>query len=290
MSWQNGISGLLSEKFNKKVFINGNRYVGGGSINITRQIFTNVGEFFVKINSAERFPRMFEKEAKGLSVLRNASVIDIPEVVGYGENDADAYLVLNFIESGMEKTGFWENFGRKIALLHKNSDKFFGLDHDNFIGSLPQSNKQHKDWETFFIKERLLPQIEMARRAGFVDSKFDKLFNGFFKKLPEIFPKEQPALLHGDLWSGNFMINAKGKPVIIDPAVYYGNREMDLGMSKLFGGFDSAFYAAYHEQYPLEHGWQQRLDFCNLYPLMVHVNLFGGGYAGSVLQILKKFY
>jgi fructosamine-3-kinase len=289
MSWKTGVEKLLSEKQNSQVTILSEQYVGGGSINDARLIETTAGKFFVKINSASRYPGMFEKEAKGLALLDETKAIAVPRVIGYGENGNDAYLIQHFIDTAPKEAGFWENFGRKLATLHQNNSKQFGLDYDNYIGSLKQSNKQHGSWSAFFREERLEPQIAMAYINGSINSSMLKMFDRFFNKLDNLFPEEPPSLIHGDLWGGNFMVNEKGKPVIIDPAVYYGHREMDLGMSKLFGGFDQQFYNAYHKSYPLEPGWQERLDFCNLYPLMVHVNLFGGSYAGSVRDILKRF-
>jgi len=184
---------------------------------------------------------------------------------------------------------FWEKFAKQIANLHRHTSNIFGLDHNNYIGSLNQSNKNHNNWIDFFREERLIFQIKMARDNGKIGNDIINMFDGFFLKLDEIFPVEPPALIHGDLWSGNYMVNKNGEPVIIDPAVYYGNREMDLGMTQLFGGFSAEFYKFYNDFFPLENGWKDRLDYCNLYPLMVHVNLFGGGYIQSVKSILKRF-
>ena len=289
MSREKAIEELLSAKLNKNISILRDDYVGGGSINDTRVFYTNEGAFFVKFNSASRFPGMFEKEARGLTLLSDADEIKVPRVIGFGESGDSAFLILNYIKSVSKKSGFWETFGKNLAALHRHTQAEFGLDHDNYIGSLPQRNRSHKTWADFFREERLEPQISMAFNRGEIDRPVLIMFDRFFSKLEGLFPEEPPALVHGDLWSGNFMVDEKGEPVIIDPAVYYGHREMDLGMSRLFGGFDHRFYEAYHDSYPLEPGWQERLEYCNLYPLMVHVNLFGGGYAGSVKSILQQF-
>jgi len=208
--------------------------------------------------------------------------------------DNTQYLVLEYItplalgrESGSEI--FWHTFGAQLARMHKHSSKTFGLDHNNYIGSLPQSNNHHSAWSDFFILGRLEPQIKLALDAKRIGSEMVKLFNRLFQRIENIFPPEPPALLHGDLWSGNYMRGKAGEPVLIDPAVYFGHREMDLAMTKLFGGFENEFYQSYQEEFPMEKDWQQRADICNLYPLLVHVNLFGGSYASQISIILSRF-
>ncbi len=289
MQWKVAIENFLTEKFRKPVQISSAHAVGGGSINSAYGLETNVGRFFVKLNSASRYPGMFEKEALGLSILSEAGELPVPETVGFGESHKEAFLVLKFIDTGTSTAGFWEDFGHALARIHGHTADTFGLDHDNYIGSLPQSNTFHNTWETFFVEERLQPLMHMAFDNKLLNNNDIKSFKIFFGRIDTLFPKEPPALLHGDLWSGNFMTNREGKAVLIDPAVYYGHREMDLGMSQLFGGFHRRFYEAYNEISPLESGWEKRLDYCNLYPLLVHVNLFGGGYVGSVRQIIKPF-
>jgi len=289
MGWKDEIQSSLSDKLKTPVEIDNYSYVGGGSINETFKISTSAGNFFVKKNSSSRYPQMFQKEAKGLKLLHDASEIDIPEIVCVGEGSNDAFLILNYIDSAPMSSDFWTRFGEQLANLHKHTDGDFGLDHDNYIGSLYQRNNKHSQWSDFFREERLEFQVRMARNTGKIGHDITNAFARFYKELESIFPQESPALLHGDLWSGNFMVNEKGMPVIIDPAVYFGHREMDLGMSQLFGGFDSQFYASYNDNYPLEKGWERRLNYCNLYPLLVHVNLFGGGYVQSVKSIVNRF-
>ncbi len=289
MSWKPGVEQLLTKKLNIPVTIVSDTYVGGGSINDTKVIKTTAGDFFVKINSSSRYPQMFEKEAKGLNLLAKTKVITVPEVIGFGEDENDAFLVLNYLKSSTKVSDFWNRFGEQLAALHRHTNRLFGLNHDNYIGSLPQRNRQHNNWPDFFREERLEPMVAMAFNNSRMDRSMIRQFENFYNRLENLFPVEPPAFIHGDLWGGNFMVGHNGEPVIIDPAVYYGHREMDLGMSQLFGGFDRQFYDAYHRAYPLEPGWRERFDFCNLYPLMVHVNLFGGGYANSVKSILKQF-
>lgn len=279
----------MTSKFKVKFIVTSNSVVSGGDINNAYRLITNQSSFFIKTNHASRYPNMFEKEANGLDLLRNTNTIKIPEVIAVGEVDDTSFLMLEWIDSARPETNFWQNFGKQLAQLHQNTFSSFGLNENNYIGSLSQSNQQHNTWVDFFIHERLQAQIKMAVDAGKMDDQTVKQFENLYKELPNIFPEESPALLHGDLWSGNYMVGNKGEPVIIDPAVYYGHREMDLAMTKLFGGFSGEMYQSYNNQYPLQQGWESRITICNLYPLLVHVNLFGGGYLLQVKSILSKF-
>jgi len=263
--------------------------LSGGSINNALKVETNQGVFFLKYNKAARFPQMFEKEAKGLNVLRNTGTIDVPEVLHAGEAGDRAYLLLSFINSSGMSPDFWELFGKRLTALHSHTTAQFGLDHDNFMGSLYQSNHFHEKWDEFFIHERLEPQVRMAREAGEIGKTTVSSFERLYTKLNELCPPAKPSLVHGDLWSGNFMVNHLGEPCLIDPAVYFGHPEVDIAMSTLFGGFSQAFYDAYNDNNPLEKGWRNRLDIYNLYPLLVHVNLFGGGYLHQVQRIIGRF-
>ncbi len=261
----------------------------GGDINDAAVLKTNEGTFFVKWNDAEKYPQMFEKEFKGLRLLADAGEIAVPKALHSDEIKGTGFLLMEAVISAGQKQGFWFEFGTSLAELHKHSNDFFGLDHDNYIGYLPQHNQAAETWEEFFVTQRLEIQVAMALDAYRVDKDIVRKFDRLYSKIGKLFPKEKPALLHGDLWSGNYMVGSSGEPVIIDPAVYYGHREMDLAMTKLFGGFDSEFYSAYHSAYPLEADWQERLDLCNLYPLMVHLNMFGDSYLSSVLRVLDRF-
>lgn len=252
----------------------------GGCINNAVKLNTDKGLFFVKWNANAK-ANMFQSEYRGLKILKDTNTICIPDVFGFDEN----FLILEFIAPSNPDNAFWENFGQKLALMHQQTHPKFGLEFDNYIGSLQQSNEQNKNWDDFFIQKRLQAQLSIGDFTANILSDFDKLF----QKIPNIFPVEKSALLHGDLWSGNFLAKGGDIPVLIDPAIYYGNREMDIAMSKLFGGFNSDFYFAYNESYPLENGWEERIQICNLYPLLVHVNLFGGGYINQVKNILSYY-
>ncbi len=271
------ISKKLSPLFKNDFIVHSATAVSGGCISICYKLKTNYGYFFLKYNPASDV-NMFAAEAKGLKLIRSTNTIRVPEVI-FIEND---FLLLEYVAPSFSSS--WINFGKSLADLHKNTNSFFGLDHDNFIGNLVQSNSLMDSWSEFYIKNRLLPQVN---QKGF-SSVFLKKFDLLFAKIPSLFPKCSASLIHGDLWSGNFLMG-KDFVYLIDPAVYYGNREMDISMSKLFGGFDDSFYDSYNDYYPLENGWGDRVDLCNLYPLMVHVNLFGGSYYNQVVSILNKY-
>ena len=263
--------------------------LGGGSINETFRIGTTSGPLFIKFNQAKRYPGMFSTEANGLAILEKAGYIRVPNVLHSAETGNFAFLLLEYIDGTVPVGNFWQIFGQNLARLHRRTYAAFGLDHDNYIGSLKQSNHNHPLWIEFLVMERLQPLVRMAYDSGLLDGQDVRRMEMLYKKLPEILPIEPPSLIHGDLWSGNYMVGADGNPCIIDPAVYYGHREMDIAMSKLFGGFSPEFYRSYNEEYPLEKGWEKRVELNQLYPLLVHVNLFGEGYSRQVKQILKDF-
>lgn len=277
---------MLTECCGKQIHSTGHTMIGGGSINHAFRISTTAGAFFLKYNDKKKYPGMFEAEAKGLSMLRQSKSIRIPDVIGVGESDNHTFIILEFLERGRTREKFWEDFGMQLADMHRRTQEYYGADHDNYIGSLPQNNSAKDDFVTFFIENRIEPQLKIA---GSTMAHLASSFEQLYKKLREIIPNEKPALIHGDLWSGNFLIGPQGEPCLIDPAVYYGHREADLAMSKLFGGFDAEFYSVYHYAFPLAPGWKDRVDVFNLYPLLVHVNLFGGTYVQQVAAIVRRF-
>jgi len=279
----------LKDRFEGGIEILNIRGIGGGSINTAMLIKTSRGDFFAKYNDSSRYKGMFVAEARNLGLLAAARALYTPTVLCTFTLEGKEFLVLEYIESGTPHYDFWRDFGGGLARMHKQSAPQYGLEYDNFIGSLPQLNSQKDNWVDFFIANRLDPMLRMAVDAGKADADLVKKFESLYSKLPDIFPEEKPALLHGDLWNGNCMADLNGEPVIYDPAVYYGHREMDLAMSRLFGGFETEFYEAYHEEYPLEKHWEQRISICNLYPLLVHVNLFVGSYIQSVKNIVCRY-
>lgn len=266
--------------------------ISGGSINEAAKLLIENGtELFLKWNSGSLL-EMFDVEVKGLQFIQqHCDRFKIPNIIGYDITDSGeiSWLLLEYIDQGRTDGDFFEHFGQSLAQLHTVTHSEFGLDHDNFIGRLPQINSFEKNWITFFIEHRIEPQLKMAFDKGLLPDSLLKNFEILFKQLPDIIPEEKPALLHGDLWSGNFMATSDAIPVLIDPAVYFGHREAELAFTKLFGGFSSAFYRAYNESNPPEAGLEQRVDIFNLYPLLVHVNLFGHAYTSQVTSIIKRF-
>jgi protein-ribulosamine 3-kinase len=280
---------ILSEKFDTFTKVIASHSIAGGSINETYRIDTNIRSFFIKVNSSLKFPGMFDAEIKGLHLLKNKSDFKIPEVVASHNGSDYSILILEYIKEGKKGDRFFLKFGEKLAEMHGNSADYFGLDYDNYIGSLKQINTRHQKWNDFFAAERLEPQLKMALDDRKLNPAVIRKFEKLYKKLAELLPEEKPSLIHGDLWSGNYIPTENNSPCIFDPAVYYGHREMDIAMSKLFGGFSEDFYNNYNDAFPMEKNWEQRMDIYNIYPLMVHVNLFSGSYVKQVEQIINKF-
>lgn len=263
--------------------------VAGGCINHGGKLSTSQGDFFLKWNDRSRFPGMFEAESHGLRLLSGRSAIRIPHVIGFGDAGVHQFLLLEHIRQTPPSKNFWLALGQQLAFLHRSKYNTCGLDHDNYIGSLHQSNKVNSSWVDFFIQERLTVQLKMAVDANLVDQPWSKKIEELYAILPSLLVPETPSLLHGDLWSGNILSDELGRPCLIDPAVYYGHREVDLAMTRLFGGFDPVFYGAYNEIFPLEPGYQRRFDLYNLYPLFVHLNLFGVAYKKNINDVLNRF-
>lgn len=283
------IEKAISRYCGKDVKVQNHKAVGGGCINEAMKLQTTAGNFFIKLNDSEVYPGIFDAEKHGLELISATKAIAVPKIIASGQAAGKAFLILEWIESGKRAHDFFKKFGRQLAVLHSFSNSFFGLEKDNYIGSLLQFNKPTPSFEEFFITQRLEVQLKMAVDQGRLPASVHSSFEKLYKRLQEIIPPEKPALLHGDLWSGNYMTGKEGYACLLDPAVYYGHRESDLAMTLLFGGFDNDFYEAYHFQYPLEKDWRKRVDLFNLYPLLVHVNLFGGGYASQVMSIIRKF-
>lgn len=279
----------LEEKLGKK--IKSFSSLSGGCISDAYKLVTDNGSaFFLKYNSGSSYD-MFIKEANGLKELSKANSIRIPEVLSFNGD----YILLEFISSGNKKKNFFEEFGRKFAEMHKYTAIEFGFYEDNYIGSNPQKNiseeKEKTNWVNFYFNKRILYQLQLAEKIGNSTSELRKGISKLEEKIDGIIGgcSEKPSLLHGDLWGGNYMVDENGNAVLIDPAVYYGHREADLGMTKLFGGFSTEFYKSYNETFPLDDGYEDRENIYKLYHVLNHLNLFGGGYYSQAISLIK-FY
>ena len=274
--------------FGADVSVTGRRPIGGGDINDAYELRLSNGEhIFMKTNRVSNLP-FFEAEVQGLAAIRATGAIGTPEVLAYGTDDSvGAFLLLSFIEGGARIPGYWETFGRELAAMHGICQDSFGFTADNFIGATSQKNDPRSTFLDFFRDCRLVPQFQMADHYFSTADRrqADKLMSHMDRYYIE---PEHPSLLHGDLWSGNHMTGDDGKAWLIDPAAYVGHPEADLAMTELFGRCPQAFYDAYEEVSPLQPGYAQRKDLYNLYQLLNHLNLFGGGYLSSVRAILSR--
>ena len=277
---------VIQELADSLVFeVNSVTSLAGGSINQVYLLDTSEGKKVVKINSAGKFPGMFAAEKQGLETLKEAEAFDIPEVLAVGEIEDKAYLLLEHKKEESQKSNFWKVFGEQLSQLHHYSAQAFGFSASNYIGSLPQYNEQCASAADFYINQRLEPQVKIASENGFSLGELSR----FYRNVSEEIPEEAPALLHGDLWSGNYITNEHGLPCLIDPAVCYGPREMDLAMMKLFGGYPAEVFQVYDSNFPLQPGWEERIPLWQLYYLLVHLNIFGSSYLPQVKNIIRRF-
>ena len=280
---KNSIENIIGEA------INSLSSVAGGSIANSQIVETISGKrYFLKTGFDSS---IFINEANGLKELQKANCISVPNIIA-AENQ---FLILELILQGRRVGDFWRLFGEQVALLHQYTNGSFGFYEDNFIGATPQLNItegiEKRDWVEFYFNKRLLPQLKLAERNGYASEEFRLAFSIVEDKLEQILKgsEEPPSLLHGDLWSGNFMTGSKGEPVLIDPAVYYGNREADLAMTYLFGGFSEEFYDSYMKIYPLKEGWEHRINIYKLYHVLNHLNLFGMGYYNQAVSLMEYY-
>ena len=274
---------------NKPVQITGYKQVFGGDINTTYILTTHDENYFIKLNTIA-FTDMLQKEKDGLLLLRSAGTcLKIPEPLVHGTFGQQGFLLMEYLEKGDDRKALWQLLATGLAQLHKNTQNHFGLEYSNYIGTILQNNATATTWIEFYTKQRILPLMQQVYDQHKCTRADIQLSEQFCNKLPSLIPEEPPALLHGDLWSGNRMFTANGESAIYDPAVYFGHREMDIAMTLLFGGFDTYFYTIYNEVHPLQNGWRERVNICQLYPLLVHLILFGGHYYNAVKSILKKY-
>jgi len=262
--------------------------VQGGNINRSYKLIGQTQSYFIKLNQASLL-NMFHAEAMGLQALSNAKVFRVPEVITSGVADDSAFLILDSIELESLQAGNHKLLGQKLARLHQEKQPYFGWPMNNFIGHTVQINTASEDWCVFWREQRLAFQLNTALQQGY-DGRLQSLGRDVCKKIPEFFRHYQPqaSLLHGDLWAGNISFDKHGVPVVYDPACYYGDREADIAMTELFGGFNADFYTAYNAVWPLDIGYQQRKLLYNLYHILNHLNLFGLGYLGQAEQLMEN--
>ena len=267
------IADATGQKFNQPAITS----VGGGSINSAYRISDDNLTFFLKVNRPE-LADMFEAEAQGLTEMAATKSLRIPEVICYGATSQHSYLVLEYIECRGFNAQSSQQLGEQLAQMHRVEQPYYGWHIDNTIGSTPQINTRENDWLIFWQQQRIGQQLHFAKQNGYGRHLQDKgealieVIPNFYTDMPKA------SLLHGDLWSGNASADDQGNAVIFDPACYYGDREADIAMTELFGGFSRDFYDAYNATYPLDSGYQTRKNLYNLYHIINHLNLFGGGY------------
>jgi hypothetical protein len=258
----------------------------GGDINDVYHVIFQEKSVVIKINNDQSLPQFFEKEKQGLELLSKSTFI-VPKHIKTGSIDNLQYLIMDHIEQGSKLN--WAVFGEKLAQLHQIEGNYFGLDHNNYIGSLEQNNKEIKEWCEFYTNNRLLALTSKARDQGLFEKKHCLWVEKLCQRLDILIPPCNPSLIHGDLWTGNLLIHASGHPVLIDPAVYYGHPEMDWAMLSLFGSYPEEAMDVYLNVNPLEKGLNGRKDIHQLYPLLVHLILFGSNYLSKVESTLKKY-
>ncbi|MFK7767785.1 MAG: fructosamine kinase family protein [Mariniblastus sp.] len=286
------IEEIIEKETSQRSIIQSVRPTTGGCINDTAVATLNDGrEFFVKSN--HKAPELFGSESIGLKAIRKTNTIRVPEVVGTTITQSGVgILVLEKIDSTLPNSNFFENFGRKLAELHRvGVSEKFGFEANNHIGQTRQINSWDDDWIQFWSVNRIGFQLDLASRNGYATRDLTEGCEKVNRRLEQLIGRNEvpPSLIHGDLWSGNFMVSPDGQPVLVDPAVYFGARETEFGITTLFGGFDSRFYAAYNERWPMPEGWQDRVEIYKLYHLLNHLNLFGTRYLSSCFEIIKKF-
>jgi fructosamine-3-kinase len=285
MIWQEidtHISQVTGQKFQTQQHLS----VSGGCINQGYAVSDGQLTYFVKLNQASQVT-MFEAEMLGLQQMQNTNTILVAQPLCWGTANNSSYIVLEWLEMGENNSKSWQQMGRKLAAMHKvTSQQGFGWDMNNTIGSTPQINTWTDNWAEFYTKHRLSYQFQLATRRGGSFPLQDKLLAA----IPELLADHhlQPSLVHGDLWGGNVGCTVDGEPVIFDPATYFGDREVDMAMTELFGGFPPTFYQGYKEVFPLNSGYENRKTIYNLYHVLNHFNLFGGGYASQANQMIER--
>jgi fructosamine-3-kinase len=280
------IARAITEATGEEFAIADTRSVSGGCINQGYKISSNNTEYFVKLNDVSQV-EMFAAEVLGLKEMYATQTITVPQPICWGTAENSSYIVLQWLDLVRGNNSSWRVMGRQLAAMHREgkSDRF-GWSRNNTIGSTPQVNTWMDNWADFFAEQRIGYQLKLAKRRGGNFPDLSKVVDAVRNKLADRQP--QASLLHGDLWSGNAAIATDGAPVILDPATYYGDREADLAMTELFGGFPTAFYNGYNQTWQLDSGYQQRKSIYNLYHILNHFNIFGGGYANQAQRTIDS--
>ena len=283
------IAANISSATGKPFVFDNQHSVGGGCINAAMKISGSGQSYFLKTNDANRLS-MFEAEAAGLADLDASGAIKVPTPICTGSSGSQAYIVIEYLAiAGSGASSVMADFGEQLAQLHRTTQTRFGWHRNNTIGSTEQINPWTDTWLEFYAQSRLRFQTDMAARRGIGSSAVNSLHH-LIERLADFFPayEPQPSLLHGDLWSGNYGVLATGEPVIFDPATYYGDREADMAMTELFGGFGRDFYSAYQASWPLDPGYATRKTLYNLYHILNHFNMFGGGYGSQATSMVSR--
>lgn len=285
------IEQALSEKLGENIQIKSSVSLGGGCINHASKIETNAGAFFVKWND-NCAADIFLREAESLKELKKAAQNElvVPEVFAAKEvDDTPGFLVAEHLKTRHASAGDDEKLGRGLATIHQYQNESFGFYNDNYCGSTPQDNSWKKNWTMFFRNNRMYYLLDLIQKDRPLPGNERQVYDKLLEKISDLIPSENTAvLIHGDLWSGNYMITEKG-PALIDPAAYYADREMEMGIMTMFGGFSQRFYSAYNEVNPLSPDWKERNNLYQLYHVLNHYYLFGGGYQNQALGIAKSY-
>jgi len=261
--------------------------LGGGCINNAFKLSDGKQTWFVKTNVADRLD-MFEAEAAGLDALAAADAIGVANALCTGRAQGLSFIVMQHLELGHASSDGWRVAGRQLAMLHKESTHAFGWIRENTIGATPQPNPWENDWIKFWQEQRLGFQLRLAAANGY-GGRLQSLGEQLLSRFPALIDHSpRPSLLHGDLWGGNLGFTREGNPVIYDPATYFGDREAEIAMTELFGGFSTDFYAAYREAWPMNAGYRIRRELYNLYHVLNHLNLFGGGYGSQAQGMMQR--
>jgi len=286
------IEAVLQKQFGSQAGITQTEPVFGGDIHQARKLFLKTGDrVFLKFNHTP-LPNVFELEARGLALIRGTRTLPVPEVLGFdnGTENYPAFLLLGWVASGATDRADMHKFGEGLAKLHRQTQPQHGLDHDNYIGPLAQPNTPCGRWVEFYRDQRLQAQVDLARERNKLTPQRARLLETLLDRLEHLIDEGQcaPSLLHGDLWRGNVIASANDVWVI-DPAAYYGHREIEIAFTELFGGFPEEFYQGYQSHFPLPTGYEDRKALYQLYPLLVHLNLFGQRYAPAVDRVLSRY-